>query len=147
LTECCCQLGALYAGASEDRVAKMASYGRYLGLAFQIADDLLDLTGHESMAGKTLGTDVAQLKLTLPLIHCLSRLPHGESTSLRAALTTRNGDEDLMSALRKTGSFAHTQYRARECAKTAMGELDDLPRSVEQEVLLRLPEWAIGRDG
>jgi octaprenyl-diphosphate synthase len=146
LTECCCRLGALFANAGEERVERMASYGRHLGLAFQIADDLLDLTGHESTVGKTLGTDVAQLKLTLPLIHCLTRLPHGESSMVRTALTQRNCHEEVMTAIRQTGSFAHTQYRARECAKTAKGELEDLPWSLEKDVLLRLPDWAIGRD-
>ncbi|MFO0804783.1 MAG: polyprenyl synthetase family protein [Gemmataceae bacterium] len=69
LTECCCRLGALYAGASEDVAERMANFGRDLGLA-QIADDVLDLVGTESTAGKTLGTDLEQRKLTLPMIHC-----------------------------------------------------------------------------
>lgn len=146
LTECCCRLGAIYAHAGDERAERMASYGRHLGLAFQIADDLLDLTGLEATAGKTLGTDVAQLKLTLPLLHCLSRLSVAEADVLRAALTKRNGREEVLNALRKTGSIAHTQYRARECAKTAIGELEDLPDSPEKDVLLRLPEWAIGRE-
>ena len=75
LTECCGRLGALYAGASEEVAARLASFGRNLGLAFQIADDLLDLVGNEETAGKTLGTDLEQQKLTLPVIHCLHQLP------------------------------------------------------------------------
>ncbi|HEY1379286.1 MAG TPA: polyprenyl synthetase family protein, partial [Gemmataceae bacterium] len=68
LTACCCRLGALYAGADADAVERLANYGRLLGLAFQVADDLLDLLGREDTAGKTLGTDLQQQKLTLPLI-------------------------------------------------------------------------------
>jgi octaprenyl-diphosphate synthase len=60
LTECCGRLGALYAGAAEEIAMRLANYGRNLGLAFQIADDLLDLVGREDTAGKTLGTDLAQ---------------------------------------------------------------------------------------
>src|SRR3954452_23546503 len=52
LTACCCRLGALYAAADADRVERLANYGRLLGMAFQVADDLLDLTGHEPTAGK-----------------------------------------------------------------------------------------------
>ena len=73
------RLGALYAGASEEVAGRLANYGRGLGLAFQIADDLLDLVGREETAGKTLGTDLAQQKLTLPVIHCLNRLPASEA--------------------------------------------------------------------
>src|SRR4051794_17090146 len=63
LTECCGRLGALYAGAPDVVAERLARYGRDLGLAFQIADDLLDLVGDEAAAGKTLGTDLAQQKL------------------------------------------------------------------------------------
>src|SRR5262249_59533096 len=56
LTACCARLGAIYAGADEETIEQLARYGRCLGVAFQIADDLLDLTGLEEAAGKTLGT-------------------------------------------------------------------------------------------
>jgi octaprenyl-diphosphate synthase len=68
LIEACGRLGALFAGAPEDVVEAMARYARRLGVAFQIADDLLDLVGEEKTAGKSLGTDLEQQKLTLPLI-------------------------------------------------------------------------------
>src|SRR5262245_32160375 len=60
LTACCCRLGALYAGMPDDGVEALARYGRHLGVAFQIADDLLDLVGEERAAGKSLGTDLEQ---------------------------------------------------------------------------------------
>src|SRR5438270_407809 len=62
LTACCCRLGALYAGANDGVVAALTRYGRALGTAFQIADDVLDLVGHEKTVGKSLGTDVEQQK-------------------------------------------------------------------------------------
>src|SRR5262249_33502608 len=72
LTACCCRLGALFAGAGPDVVEGLARYGRWLGVAFQIADDLLDLVGEERATGKSLGTDLEQQKLTLPLIRLLA---------------------------------------------------------------------------
>src|SRR5262249_20536861 len=75
LIACCCRLGALFSGASPDVVDKLTRFGRLLGLAFQIADDLLDLEGEELATGKSLGTDLKQLKLTLPLIHLLDSAP------------------------------------------------------------------------
>ena len=88
LTACSCRLGALYSGAGENVVEQMTSYGRSLGIAFQIADDLLDLVGDEAAAGKTLGTDLREQKLTLPVIHCLNRLPRADADELRAAVET-----------------------------------------------------------
>src|SRR4051794_11856205 len=93
LTECCGRLGALYAGASEEVAGRLANFGRNLGLAFQIADDLLDLVGNEDTAGKTLGTDLEQQKLTLPVIHCLHKLPATDAAKLRD--TIRDGDAGL----------------------------------------------------
>src|SRR4051794_8172017 len=75
LTACCCRLGALYAGAGSEVVHRLTNYGRLLGMAFQVADDLLDIVGREDTAGKTLGTDLEQQKLTLPLIRMLAVLP------------------------------------------------------------------------
>ena len=116
LTECCGRLGALYAGASEEVAAKLAGYGRNLGLAFQIADDLLDLVGTEDAAGKTLGTDLEQQKLTLPVIHCLHRLAPAEAAKLRDAI--RTGADGLglrvLHALEKTQSMAYAKRRAEE---------------------------------
>src|SRR5262245_42224702 len=75
LTACSCRLGALYSGAGDGAVEQLSSYGRSLGIAFQIADDLLDLVGEEQTAGKSLGTDLEQQKLTLPLIYLLATAP------------------------------------------------------------------------
>src|SRR5262245_20100774 len=86
LTACCCHLGALYADAEPAVVERLANYGRLLGMAFQVADDLLDLTGREQTAGKTLGTDLDQLKLTLPLIYMLDNVPAVEATRFRGLL-------------------------------------------------------------
>src|SRR5260370_20318445 len=75
LTSCCAQLGAVYSGAEPDTVHRLARYGRWLGIAFQIADDLLDLVGEERITGKSLGTDLDQNKPTLPLIYLLGEAP------------------------------------------------------------------------
>ena len=148
LTECCGRLGALYAGASEEVAAKLAAYGRNLGLAFQIADDLLDLTGTEDAAGKTLGTDLEQQKLTLPVIHCLHRLPTAEATKLRDLI--RTGGEGMgsrvLAALEKTQSIAHAKRRADEFARSARQELECLPRSECRTILESVAEWSVRRE-
>ena len=77
LLACACHLGALYSGASAEAVAALTWFGRYVGLAFQIADDLLDLVGDEQTTGKSLGTDLEQQKMTLPLIRLMQQGPAG----------------------------------------------------------------------
>ena len=86
LCACSCELGAHYAGGDEETVARMAAFGRNLGIAFQIADDLLDLEGNESATGKSLGTDLAKRKMTLPLIHARESLDPRERKLFLAAL-------------------------------------------------------------
>ncbi len=148
LTECCGRLGAMYAGAAEEVVTRLATFGRSLGLAFQIADDLLDLVGDERAAGKTLGTDLAQQKLTLPVIHCLNRLPAAEAERLRSAV--REGEPDLggrvLAALERTESLAYARRRAEEFARSARQELECLPRSECRSILELLTEWSVRRE-
>ncbi len=128
--------------------AKLASFGRNLGLAFQIADDLLDLVGNEDAAGKTLGTDLEQQKLTLPVIHCLNKLPAIEAESLREAI--RAGDEELgrrvLAAMEKTQSLAYARRKAEEFARTARQELECLPRSECRTILESMTDWSIRRE-
>ncbi len=148
LTECCGRLGALYAGAPEEVVAKLASYGRSLGLAFQIADDVLDLVGTEDAAGKTLGTDLEQQKLTLPVIHCLQRLPAAESAKLRDAI--RAGGDGLglrvLHALERTQSVAYAKRHAEEFARSAKEQLACLPRTECRTILEGVADWSVRRE-
>ncbi|MBY0459130.1 MAG: polyprenyl synthetase family protein, partial [Gemmataceae bacterium] len=148
LTECCGKLGALYAGATEEVAARLGTYGRNLGLAFQIADDLLDLVGTEDAAGKTLGTDLEQQKLTLPVIHCLNRLPAGEAGKLRDAI--QKGGEGVglrvLHALERTQSVAYAKRRAEELARAAKQELECLPRGECRTILEAIADWSIRRE-
>ena len=148
LTECCGRLGALYAGASDHVAEKLAKFGRNLGLAFQIADDLLDLVGDEHTVGKTLGTDLAQQKLTLPVIHSLNHMPRREAEVLRSAI--RAGVDDVgshvLAALEQTESIAYARHRAEELARSARHELDCLPRSECRGILEAMTEWSVRRE-
>src|SRR5205823_2162212 len=112
-------------GVSEGMAQRLTRYGRLLGTAFQVADDLLDLTGHEPTAGKTLGTDLQQQKLTLPLIHALRRVPAEQATRLRQALRHPTGEtrEVVTAALRDTGAIGYAKRKADELAGQAAAEL------------------------
>jgi octaprenyl-diphosphate synthase len=148
LTACASRLGAVYSGATEGVVERLTRYGRLLGMAFQVADDLLDLTGHEQTAGKTLGTDLAQQKLTLPLIHALRRVPAEPAARLRQALRHPTGEnrDVVATALRETGAFGYARRKADELAGQAASALECLPPSPSRELLRDLTIWATRRE-
>jgi octaprenyl-diphosphate synthase len=148
LTAVCGRLGAVYAGASEAVADRMATYGRCVGLAFQIADDLLDLTGDEAKAGKTLGTDLEEGKLTLPLIHALQMLPQAAADELREVIRSTRPDKRrrVADALSRTGSLAYAKRTAEEFGRQARAALADLPPSECKHILEQLTDWSIQRE-
>jgi octaprenyl-diphosphate synthase len=148
LIACCCRLGALFSGATAETVERLARYGRGLGLAFQIADDLLDLVGEERATGKSLGTDLEQQKMTLPLIRLLSAAPAPAAGRLRQLLTAPGNHkrEALRPFLDESDAVAYATRRAREFAARARGELECLPPSPCRAVLEALTERVVARD-
>lgn len=145
LTECCTRLGAYYAGASPDVVDRLASFGRDLGIAFQIADDVLDLSGTETIAGKTLGTDVEQKKLTLPIIRALADAAAGEAYRLRDAFQ-RGAAAEVADLLASTGTMESAQNEARRIAISARRALGVLHTSPYRTALEQVTEWAVARN-
>lgn len=146
LTECCTRLGAHYAGADPDVVERLAAYGRDLGIAFQIADDVLDLGGDPFQTGKTLGTDVEQRKLTLPVIRALADLPEPEAARLRTALG-RGSAADVGDILTAAGSVEAAEREARRHATAARRALTVVPASPYRTALEHLTEWVVRRGG
>jgi octaprenyl-diphosphate synthase len=147
LTSVCCRLGALYAGRDVAVVERLASYGRLLGLAFQIADDVLDLIGEEATAGKSLGTDVAQQKLTLPLLYLLQQTGAERAERVRQILAAPGNHklEALRPHLHETGALAFARRRAEEYAAQARHELECLAPSAYRTGLEALTERVVHR--
>jgi octaprenyl-diphosphate synthase len=148
LTACCCRLGALYSGMDEDAVDTLASFGRSLGMAFQIADDLLDLVGEERSAGKSLGTDLIEQKLTLPLIYYLRQCSPEKSERLRTML--ENPSQHLRARLAPElaagGALDYARGRAEAYAAHAAGQLSFLPPSECKAILEHLTDKVVHRD-
>jgi octaprenyl-diphosphate synthase len=147
LIACCCRLGAIYSGADDAVVKAMTNYGRNLGIAFQIADDLLDLVGIEETVGKSLGTDLDQQKLTLPLIHLLAQ-SNGAGPRVRQLLTSPGNHkrEALLPLLAQSGAVEAARQKAQEFATRARAELRVLATSVSRGILEKLTEQVIDRD-
>jgi octaprenyl-diphosphate synthase len=144
LTACCCRLGALYSGAGPAVVEALARYGRFVGLAFQIADDLLDFIGEERTTGKSLGTDVDQRKLTLPLIYLLKDGPAAEARQILAT-EGNHKRQALQPLLVSSGALMYAQHRAEEFAAQARGELDCVPNSECRGMLETLTDRVVHR--
>ena len=143
LTAVCGRLGAHYAGADPATVDAMDEYGRSLGVAFQIADDLLDLWGEEGATGKTLGTDLEKHKLTLPVIHLLA---HAPDESVRERVSGDHPDRRAMrDLLESSGSLDYAWEKARRAADAADECLDVLPESASKDVLRRLAQYVVRR--
>jgi octaprenyl-diphosphate synthase len=147
LTSCCALLGALYSGADSDTVHRMARFGRCLGIAFQIADDLLDLTGEERITGKSLGTDLDQNKATLPLIHLLDAASPEKASRLRQILSSPGNHkrENLRPFLAESGSLQYAGRKAEEFADQARAELICLPPSECKSILELLTDRVVHR--
>jgi octaprenyl-diphosphate synthase len=149
LCACSCELGAYYAGGDEETVARMASFGRNLGIAFQIADDLLDLEGNESATGKSLGTDLAKRKMTLPLIHAREALDPRECKLFLAALVAdpATARPALMDYLARHDSLNFARSEAQLYADRAQADLAALADSPARDALASLTEFAVARRG
>jgi len=146
LYSACGYIGVHFAGGSKELTASMTEFGMNLGMAFQIADDLLDLTGDEARVGKTLGTDVANQKLTLPLIHMLEQLPEDRRAAAQAALSNENGAAEWRPLLAETGSMEYARTRADQFIAAARANLDGLNGSSMKAHLDALAGFVLDRD-
>lgn len=147
LTACSCLLGAHYAGANEEVALRFSNYGRHLGIAFQIADDLLDVLGNEAITGKSLGTDLDQQKPTLPLIRLLQQVSAEERETVLSIMQAEGIDrrESLSPWLTRCDAIEYTRQRAQWHAGLARQQLDGLPSSPALQVLRRLTDFVVLR--
>lgn len=147
LCACSCRLGAHYAGATSEVEQALERYGRQLGVAFQIADDLLDYLGDEDRVGKSLGTDVELGKLTLPLIRLLHEAPPESTAQLRRLLAEPgNHKREALSEMLQAGdAIGYVYRRALEFAESACKELDCLAPSSAKAILADLTELVVSR--
>ena len=148
LFEAAAQLGAILAGAAPEIEAGAAEYGRRLGTAFQLIDDVLDYSGVTSDIGKNVGDDLREGKPTLPLIHVMANGTPSERDLVREAITNGHTEhfEPIMAAIERTGAITYSRERARLEAEAAAQAIDGLPISVFKEALLYFSTDSIRRD-
>ncbi|MGZ3236190.1 MAG: octaprenyl diphosphate synthase [Burkholderiaceae bacterium] len=147
LFEAACQLGALTAGATDTEIDAAAEFGRSLGTAFQLIDDVLDYSGNATEIGKNVGDDLREGKPTLPLIYLMQHGSDIERELVRTCI--KNGDEKhfhtILEALKSSGAFEYTRREAEKAAQRAIASIANLPHSQPKDSLLQLCDFAVAR--
>ncbi|WP_098497372.1 octaprenyl diphosphate synthase [Collimonas sp. PA-H2] len=152
LFEAAAQLGVLIAGAddaaTEAAIEAAGEYGRSLGTAFQLIDDVLDYSGNASDIGKNVGDDLREGKPTLPLIYLMSHGTPEQRELVRSCI--ENGDEqhfdEILAAITTSGALDYTRQEAEKAAQRAATAIAGLPNSQFKDSLLQLSVFAVDRN-
>lgn len=144
-----CEIGGALANVSETYIASLGEYGRNLGVAFQLADDVLDYLSEGDQFGKTRGTDLKEGKLTLPLIIALRHCKGEERRLIQDALIAGQLEEgrlrEITSIIRSYGGIDDTLKLAASFIGKAKEALSPFKQSIEKEALLSLADYVIDR--
>jgi octaprenyl-diphosphate synthase len=144
------QLGAAVTDASQQTEAALGEYGRNLGLAFQIVDDVLDLTAAEDVLGKPVASDLREGKATLAVIHALERGTGADREAIRTVLNERAfstvSHPQILEILERHGSIAYAMDTACAYAEAARMSIADLPLTEAKRALLWVPGFVTSRD-
>ncbi|PYY08077.1 MAG: polyprenyl synthetase family protein [Acidobacteria bacterium] len=146
----CMRLGGILGGATPDQEEKLGQYGRDLGMAFQIVDDVLDLTASETILGKPVASDLREGKVTMSVIHALDRCTAEERRRIETVLHDRafNGvtHPQILDILSRYGSLDAANARALEYAESARKAVCQFPDSEIKRALLWAPEFVVARE-
>jgi octaprenyl-diphosphate synthase len=147
LFEAGAQIAAILAGAPAAAERAMAAYGRHLGTAFQLVDDVLDYQSNSTELGKNLGDDLAEGKPTLPLIYALRTGTDEQRALIRRAVEHGSLEhlEQITAAIESTGGLAYTARLARREAALAIEAIATLPDSAYKQALRELADFAVER--
>ena len=137
----CTELAAMLNNCRPDEVLAMRNYGDYLGIAYQIYDDCLDLVGTEGATGKTVGTDLAKGKLTLPLLHLLAQTSAAEQERLHTIILhgTAENRIELLAQVVERGGLKNAVRRIQSYLDQAVASLQVLPKSSYRDTLEGIP--------
>ena len=146
----CMRMGAILGGATPEQEESLAQYGRDLGMAFQIVDDVLDLTASENVLGKPVASDLREGKVTMAVIHALERCTPAERKSIETVLRERAFDgvthREIIAILERYGSLEAANARAMQYATLARNAICSFPDSEIKRALLWAPEFVVARE-
>jgi octaprenyl-diphosphate synthase len=146
----CMRLGAILGGATSEQEAALGKYGHDLGMAFQLVDDVLDLTASEDVLGKPVASDLREGKVTMAVIHALERCSADERGQIEKILRDRafNGvtHADILGILQRYGSLDAATTLAAKYAESARRAICTFPDSEIKRALLWAPDFVVARE-
>jgi octaprenyl-diphosphate synthase len=144
------RLGGILGGANEEQIERLGAYGRDLGMAFQIVDDVLDLTASEEVLGKPVASDLREGKATMAVIHALERCTPAEHTLVETVLRERAFGTvslgQIATILEQYGSIEAAMTSAQQYAAAARNAICTFPDSEIKRALLWVPEFVVARN-
>ncbi|MBF0230356.1 MAG: polyprenyl synthetase family protein [Desulfamplus sp.] len=151
-----CRSGAILADAGKENISALDKYGYHLGIAFQMADDLLDYTGDATALGKNPGADIREGKLTLPLIHALSKANNEDSEVMKNIIINCCGKLDdfnnsldnfplMLEKINKYKGIEYTEFLAKHHVEQAKKSLELFQECEAKEILMLLADYSISR--
>jgi octaprenyl-diphosphate synthase len=147
LFEAAAQLGAVLSGSPREIETAMATFGRHLGIAYQLIDDVLDYSPSNKELGKNIGDDLAEGKPTLPLLYAMWHGTASAAGIIRNALRCGGLDrlQQVLDAIESTGAIAYTARRAETEAGAAVAALAPIPKSVYRDAMEALARFTVER--
>ncbi|WP_394245255.1 octaprenyl diphosphate synthase [Vibrio astriarenae] len=149
LFEAATQIGAILNDSPSEVEVALQNYGKYIGTAFQLIDDVMDYTSDGDAMGKNVGDDLAEGKPTLPLLYAMKHGNEQQAMMIREAIEKSNGMErldDILLAMEETGSLEYTRQKALTEADKAIAELEILPDSEYKQALIHIAHLAVHRN-
>jgi octaprenyl-diphosphate synthase len=145
----CTEIGGILGAVTPERQQALRAYGFNLGIAFQLVDDLLDLSGDAARLGKPVGSDLREGKMTLPMIYLLRRHPEAVElvrSVVRERQLTPERWREISRLLTECGAIEYAERKAGEYADLARQQLHAFPPTPEREALMALPDYVVSRD-
>jgi len=143
-----CQLGAMISNCTNAEITALKRYGYYLGMAFQVTDDILDFVASEEILGKPVGSDIRQGVITLPAIYALKHGAHrqelGQMLSSPAACC--NHADEIIELITETDGIDYAYYVSNKFAEKAIQQLEKLPDMSGKDSLLAIAAFISGRE-
>jgi octaprenyl-diphosphate synthase len=146
----CMRMGAILGGATPAQEESLAQYGHDLGMAFQIVDDVLDLTAAEEVLGKPVASDLREGKVTMPVIHALERCTPAEREAIATVMREQVFDgvthSQILAILNRYGSLNAAHDRAAQYATLARNSISGFPEGETKRALLWAPDFVVSRE-
>ena len=147
LIAACCGIGAASVGANNETIQQMRKFGQYIGIAFQIKDDLFDYT--EANIGKPTGIDIKEQKMTLPLIYTLNNCTPKEKkwliNSVKNHNTNKKRVKEVIAFVKENGGIEYTTQKMNSYKNKALAILENYPESTYKTSLLKMIDYVVSR--